>query len=89
MAFGVWKGVALASIAVWIGASMGSIGSFLLGRYLFRDFVVAMARSYPLFQAIDRGEKMGTGRMPSVSAVPGGALHPCFRFFFRNNYILL
>jgi uncharacterized membrane protein YdjX (TVP38/TMEM64 family) len=33
---------------------MGSIASFLLGRYLFRDFVLQMAAKYPTFRAVDR-----------------------------------
>ena len=48
-------GVALASISVFIGASLGSICSFLLGRYLFRDCVVHLASNYPIFCAVDRG----------------------------------
>ncbi|KAG7337645.1 SNARE associated golgi protein [Nitzschia inconspicua] len=47
-------GVLIATCAVFVGASLGSIGSFLLGRYLFRDCVYRLAESYPLFQAIDR-----------------------------------
>jgi uncharacterized membrane protein YdjX (TVP38/TMEM64 family) len=47
-------GVLIATAAVFVGASLGSIGSFLLGRYLFRDCVYRLTESYPLFQAIDR-----------------------------------
>lgn len=39
--------------SVFIGASFGSIISFLLGRYLFRNCVLQLASTYPLFQAID------------------------------------
>lgn len=49
------EGVLVASTVVFIGASLGSICTFLLGRYLFRSCVVQMASSYPIFQAIDRG----------------------------------
>ena len=42
------------SQSVFIGASIGSICSFLLGRYLFRDCVLQLAFSYPIFQAIER-----------------------------------
>lgn len=42
--------------AVFIGASLGSICSFILGRYLFRDCVMRLAASYPIFRAIDGGE---------------------------------
>lgn len=53
-AFGTFKGVVLASTAVFFGAFLGSIAAFLLGRYLFRDCVVRLAASYPIFQAVDR-----------------------------------
>mmetsp|Transcript_24044 Transcript_24044/g.43582 ORF Transcript_24044/g.43582 Transcript_24044/m.43582 type:complete len:301 (-) Transcript_24044:1481-2383(-) len=53
-AFGTFMGVILASIAVFFGAFIGSVASFLLGRYLFRDCVVQLAASYPIFQAVDR-----------------------------------
>ncbi|KAL3940908.1 MAG: hypothetical protein SGARI_000794 [Bacillariaceae sp.] len=47
-------GVLVTTGAVFVGASIGSICSFLLGRYLFRDCVYRLTESYPLFQAIDR-----------------------------------
>jgi len=47
-------GILLATASVFIGASIGSICSFLLGRYLFRDCVLKLAFSYPIFQAIER-----------------------------------
>jgi len=47
-------GVLIATASVFIGASIGSICSFLLGRYLFRDCVLQLAFSYPIFQAIER-----------------------------------
>jgi len=50
----MYLGVLLAIISVFIGASIGSICSFLLGRYLFRDCVLRLAFSYPIFQAIER-----------------------------------
>lgn len=53
-AFGTFMGVILASTAVFFGAFIGSVASFLLGRYLFRDCVVRLAASYPIFQAVDR-----------------------------------
>lgn len=48
--------VLLSSTAVFIGASLGSIACFLLGRFLFRECVLRMASQYPLFVAIDRGK---------------------------------
>lgn len=47
-------GILLATASVFVGASIGSICSFLLGRYLFRDCVLNLAFSYPIFQAIER-----------------------------------
>lgn len=49
------NGVAFAAVAVFIGAFIGSLHSFLLGRYLFRDCVLWLARSYPILRAVDRG----------------------------------
>jgi len=51
--FGLGLGVVLASIAVFIGASSGAIVAFLLGRYLFRDWVLGLTVKYPLFEAVD------------------------------------
>jgi hypothetical protein len=47
--------VLCSSIAVFVGASFGSIICFLLGRYLFRDAVMRLANRYQIFCAIDRG----------------------------------
>jgi uncharacterized membrane protein YdjX (TVP38/TMEM64 family) len=46
-------GVLVATTAVFIGASIGSVCSFLLGRYLFRDCVMSLASNYPVFRAVD------------------------------------
>ena len=43
------------SVAVFVGATLGSIICFLLGRYMFRDHVVQMANHYEIFHAVDRG----------------------------------
>ena len=47
--------VLCSSVAVVIGATFGSIICFLLGRYLFRDYVQQMANHYETFRAIDQG----------------------------------
>lgn len=49
------EGVFFASVAVFIGAFIGSLSSFLLGRYLFRDCVLELASQYPILKAIDKG----------------------------------
>jgi uncharacterized membrane protein YdjX (TVP38/TMEM64 family) len=46
-------GLLVATLAVFVGASIGSIFSFLLGRYLFRDCVMNLASNYPIFHAVD------------------------------------
>ena len=48
--FGVWLG----SVYVFIGATVGSIAAFLVGRYLIRDWVVSKIASNDKFTAIDR-----------------------------------
>ncbi|CAB9506090.1 transmembrane protein 41A [Seminavis robusta] len=48
------KGVMFATVAVFLGAFIGSLCSFLLGRYLFRDCVMQLASNYPILRAIDR-----------------------------------
>lgn len=48
--FGVWLG----SIYVFIGATLGSIAAFLVGRYLARDWVAKKIADNDKFKAIDR-----------------------------------
>jgi len=50
----LFLGVLLASTAVFVGASSGSLCCLLLGRYLFRAPVLRLAAKYPVFRAIDR-----------------------------------
>jgi len=52
-AFGLGLGVLFATIAVFVGASLGSFVAFLLGRYLLRDWVQNLTKKYPVFVAID------------------------------------
>lgn len=52
-AFGLGLGVALGTLAVFVGASGGACAAFLLGRYLFRDWVSSLAKKYAIFQALD------------------------------------
>jgi uncharacterized membrane protein YdjX (TVP38/TMEM64 family) len=48
--FGVWLG----SVYVFIGATLGSIAAFLVGRYLARDWVANKIAANNQFRAIDR-----------------------------------
>jgi len=48
------EGVVLGSLAVFCGAVLGSVSSFLLGRYLFREYVLNLAARYPTFRAVDQ-----------------------------------
>lgn len=56
-ALGLGWGVALASAVVFVGASTGAIVSFLLGRYLMREWVgERFVERYPVIKALDEGE---------------------------------
>jgi uncharacterized membrane protein YdjX (TVP38/TMEM64 family) len=57
MAFGLGGGVALGSFSVFLGASLGAIASFLLGRYLLRKQIEKLSKKYAVFQAIDNALK--------------------------------
>lgn len=48
--FGVWWG----SVYVFIGATLGAIAAFLVGRYLVRDWVAKKIAGNAKFRAIDR-----------------------------------
>lgn len=53
-AVGVGYGVLLASVAVLVGATLGSIVAFLLGRYLLRECVRhRLVKKYPVVEAVD------------------------------------
>jgi len=53
-AIGLGPGVALATLAVFVGASLGAIVSFLIGRYVLRDWVMKrLVEKYPIIQALD------------------------------------
>lgn len=57
MAFGLGGGVALGSLSVFLGASLGAIASFLLGRFLLRGQIEKLSKKYVTFQAIDNALK--------------------------------
>jgi len=53
-AVGLGPGVALATVAVFVGASLGAIAAFLLGRYLLKDWVGSrLVEKYPTIKALD------------------------------------
>ena len=59
-AFGLGLGVLVATLTVLLGASSGTICSFIIGRYLLRERVTSWTEKYPLFKATDKAmEKKG------------------------------
>jgi uncharacterized membrane protein YdjX (TVP38/TMEM64 family) len=51
---GVIYGVLQGSLYVLVGATLGAIAAFLIGRYLARRWVTGKIAAYPQFKAIDR-----------------------------------
>ena len=52
-AFDLGLGVALGTMSVFVGASAGATVSFLLGRFLLRDWVIGLTKRYAIFEALD------------------------------------
>lgn len=52
--FNVGIGVLVGSLCVWIGANSGAALAFLLGRYLFRDWVAEKVKNVQTLSAIDK-----------------------------------
>lgn len=52
-AFHLGLGVVLGTMSVFLGASAGATVSFLLGRYLLRDWVIGLTQRYAIFAALD------------------------------------
>merc|ERR1712232_1270417 len=52
-AFGLGWGVFAGSVAVFIGASLGEVAAFLLGRYLLRSWAEGLTKKYMIFKALD------------------------------------
>jgi uncharacterized membrane protein YdjX (TVP38/TMEM64 family) len=73
--FGVVKGSIIASIASTIGATV----SFLLGRYLLRDWVAKEIEKRPKFQAIDRAVAKNGWKIVGLTR-----LSPLFPFVFLD-----
>jgi uncharacterized membrane protein YdjX (TVP38/TMEM64 family) len=74
-AFGVVKG----SLAVSVGATLGAVAAFLVGRYLARDWVAAKIEGNPRFAAVD--EAVGREGFKIVLLT---RLSPAFPFAFLN-----
>lgn len=53
-AFGLGPGIILGTLAVFFGASAGATASFLLGRFLLRDWVSGWTPKYTIFEALDK-----------------------------------
>jgi uncharacterized membrane protein YdjX (TVP38/TMEM64 family) len=43
----------LGTLTVFIGASLGAISSYFLGRYLLREFVQTLTKKYTIFEALN------------------------------------
>ena len=52
-AFGLGAGVVLGTLVVFVGASLGALLAFCLGRYLLRDQALKLTRKYAFFEALD------------------------------------
>merc|ERR1712232_120722 len=53
-AFGLGWGVVIGSASVFLGASSGAAASFLLAKYVLRDWVAeALTKKYTIFEALD------------------------------------
>jgi|Transcript_13903 uncharacterized membrane protein YdjX (TVP38/TMEM64 family) len=52
-AFGLGGGLVIGTLSVVIGASSGAIVSFLIGRFLLRDWVMNLTMKYAIFKALD------------------------------------
>lgn len=60
MAFGLGIGTLVGSVVVFVGASLGSELSFIIGRYILRDCAGKFFERYPLLKAMDSAmEKKG------------------------------
>jgi uncharacterized membrane protein YdjX (TVP38/TMEM64 family) len=55
--FGLGVGIFVGAVVVFVGASLGAVGSFLLARFLMRRQVEKLSRKYAIFEAIDTAIK--------------------------------
>jgi uncharacterized membrane protein YdjX (TVP38/TMEM64 family) len=76
---GVIFGVVWGSVYVFVGATLGSIAAFLIGRYLIRDWMVQKIAGNAKFRALDAA--MGKSGFKLVLLT---RLSPVFPFNFLN-----
>lgn len=76
---GVLFGVFWGSIYVFLGATLGATGAFLVGRYLARDWVKGKIEQYPKFKAIDQAVKQDGLKIAVLTR-----LSPIFPFVLLN-----
>jgi uncharacterized membrane protein YdjX (TVP38/TMEM64 family) len=55
--YGIGLGIFIGVVVVFIGATIGSILAFLLGRYVFRESLQEKVKKYPKFVAIEEAFK--------------------------------
>jgi uncharacterized membrane protein YdjX (TVP38/TMEM64 family) len=76
---GVVFGVVLGSVYVFIGATLGAIVAFLIGRYLIRDWVAQKIAGNTKFQALDTAIGQSGFKIVFLTR-----LSPLFPFNFLN-----
>ena len=74
MTLDLGAGVAVGSMVVFVGASLGSIASFIMGRYLLRDCVGNWVARSPVFKAVEQGENRPSFEDLSVSSTTAHSL---------------
>jgi len=72
-------GVVWGSLYVFIGATLGAVAAFLVGRYLAREWVSQQIASLPKFQALDRAVAQGGFKIVLLTR-----LSPLFPFNLLN-----
>ena len=77
-AFGLGGGVALGTISVFLGASLGSIAAFLIGRYLLRDQVGKLTKRYTIFEALDAAVENNGLKVRNIMGVAKFIVNPSY-----------
>ena len=76
---GVLFGVVWGTLYVFVGATLGATGAFLVGRYLARDWVQRKIEQFPKFRAIDQALKREGLKIAVLTR-----LSPVFPFVLLN-----